>query len=214
MLVVNRYPFRPHEGRPVLLNGTYWLDSTVGVTSAPIRTEYGGTVTRAPMEIAESLYTNFEQSSQTFQYELQPNSYGGESKAKPFVDAAIAALVAAMGPDQKEVAAVAGLTPEGQGEVQECEMVVFSNTLLLHSEFAIASTLPVVKVTPRSAVKSLTIVAAPTFRQPRTPLGLRFTVEYEDGLVLRFPLKRNTPTSASTLADVLDAVRADLENKA
>lgn len=171
-------------------------------------------MTRAPMEIAESLLSNFEQSSQTFQYELQRHTYGAEPKVKPFVDVALSAIAVAMGPDQKEVAAVAGITPEGHGEVQRCEIAVFTDTLLLHSKFDVANTLPVVKVIPRSSVKALTIVAAPTFRQPRTSLGLKFKVEYEDGLVLDFPLLRNTPTSASTLGDVLDAVMVDLQNKA
>lgn len=172
-------------------------------------------MTRTAKEIASSLYSKFEQSSKTFESELYPYKGSGEPKPKQYVDAALSAFAAAIGPDQKETLAVAGITPEGQGESQECELVVLTDNFLLYSAFSIGGTArPVVNVTRRNTIKSLAITDAPSYekRDPST-LGLKFTVEYENGLGLTFPLKGNTPNFSGTLGEILDAVREDLQNR-
>lgn len=171
-------------------------------------------VTRTPKEIVSSLYGKFEQSSQTFVDELNPHFGPGGPLPKQYVDAALSAFAAAIGPDQKDTLAVAGLTPERQGETQECELVVLTDNLLLHTAFRIAgSARPVVNMIRRDTIKSLTITDAPSYekRDPSTA-GLKFTVEYENGLGLTFPLKGNTPNFSGTLGEILDAVREDLQN--
>lgn len=169
-------------------------------------------MTRTPKEIASSLYSKFEESSKTFTEELYPYSGSGDPLPKQYVDAALSAFAAAIGPDQKEVLAVAGITPDGQGETQECELVVFTDSLVLHSAFPIAGTArPAVNITRRNTIRSLAITNAPSYeKRDQSTLGLKFTVEYDGGLVLAFPLQGNIPNFSGTLIEILESVRGDL----
>jgi hypothetical protein len=171
---------------------------------------------RTPKEIAESLYSEFEESSTEFQQELHQyrGQFANQPAAKHYVDAALSVLAAALGSEEEESLAVAGITPEGRENPQQCEIVVLSAGLLFHTAFAISENkAPVVSVIPRNSIKSLTIKAAAPYTQPETPGRFKFTAEYDGGLVLDFPLKGNHPNSASTLGNALSGLRADLENK-
>ncbi|MFE5835831.1 hypothetical protein [Arthrobacter sp. NPDC056493] len=175
-------------------------------------------MSRTPKDIAESLFTAFEDSSAEFQHELYQygGQFGNPPASKNYVDAALSALAAALGPEQKELLAVAGITPEAGAEEdpQQCELVVFSEGLLFHTAFSAAgNTAPAVQVLRRSSITSVTITSAAPFNLPAKPERLRFTAVYEGGLVLDFPLKGNRANVTSTLADVLTTLRSDLESK-
>lgn len=177
--------------------------------------DVGGNMSRAPKEIAESLYTAFERSSNEFQQELY--QYGGQFGTPPasknYVDAAVSALAAALGSEQEETLALAGITPESGEGTQQCELVVVTYGLLFHTVFSTGGTAPAVQIIPRNSITSVTVRSAAPFTLPDKPDRLKFTVKYEGGLVIDFPLLGNRSDVPATLGDVLNTLRADLKSK-
>lgn len=177
-------------------------------------------MTRTPVEIAESLYSRFEQSSKEFQQELYQygGKYGDPPASKSYVDAALSAFAAALGSEQQETLALAGITPVETEDPQQCQLVVFTYGLLLHTTFAITGgDAPAVQVIPRNSISSITVTRATPYDLPNRqnrPDRLKFTVAYQGGLVLDFPLKGNQANDATFLGEVLDTLRADLNSKA